>query len=141
MDLRRARNAFETAAPWISVLGIILVVIWLHSVDRKAASAKAHAATGEAIRIAEKHAASHTRVEQCLASIPTLRKVNRFVHGVQTLHLVLARNARQTLLSTTRSDPLYRARLESYQRIRATVPAVSVIHFTIPTRRQCLARR
>lgn len=86
---------------------------------------------------AARQAADHAKVSQCVQSIPQLRKINRFAEGVKAFHVIVARNARAIVESTPRSDPQYAVRVANYRRILATIPAVSGVHFHIPTVSEC----
>jgi hypothetical protein len=126
---------------WVGIayFGLVVTVVWLFFLNQKQSHVSAKQARDEAVRIAESDAAAKSQRAQCVASIPTLTKINSFVHGVQTLHSVLAQNSKAVLDATPKDDPDYRVRKANWLRVKGTLTAVSGIHFPVPTKKQCLS--
>lgn len=114
---------------------------WLKSVSETSAQAKAKAAKIEAVREAEQRAAANARVQQCLASIKSLRRINAFVDAVREFHEAAAENSYANLAATPKGTREYRLRRRNYRRIKQTIPAVRAVTFPVPTRADCERRR
>lgn len=126
---------------WVGVayFGLALTVVWLFFLNQSQSRVQAHQARDEAVRTAEADSAAVAQRTQCLASIPSLGRINRFVAGVKDLHSVLERNSHAVFLATPKDDPAYAVRKANWLRVKSTVSKVSGVHFPVPTVKQCKA--
>ena len=127
---------------WVGIayFGLAVVVVWLFFLNQSTSKTQARQARDEAVRVAEIDSAQTAQRQQCLASIPTLRRINGFVAGVSDLHMALEENAKAVLDATPKTDRQHRVRLDNWLRIKRTVNEVSGVHFPVPTLKQCHAR-
>lgn len=132
---RRAR-AYELTSHWsfwvgIAYFGLALTVTWLYFVNSRTLQQ-------QAIRTAELRATKSAAVERCLTSRPQLRRVSRFVKGVNEFALVIVQNSGRTLEQTPVSDPEYAIRKANLRRlIIARENIGSVKGFHVPSVREC----
>jgi hypothetical protein len=94
----------------------------------------------EASDRAARHAALRAQYVQCINSIPTFTKVNRFVEGVQLLHRVLVENAKQVHSVTPPGTATYLAQAINLRRLEVSVRDVSGVRFRVPTPADCRAQ-
>ncbi len=120
---------------------IIATVGGLYFVNGRTSRTLASQAAVAAAATAERQAGIQADYRACLVSIPQLTKVNRFVHGVQALHLTLLTNALATHAATAPGSALYRQQIVNIARLRRTVTAVSGVAFPVPTKASCEKRR
>lgn len=128
---------------WMTIAYIVLafMLFALYFVSARSSQALANTARDEAIHQSEIDAARKGAVQQCLASRPTLMRINGFVRSVQLLHEIIAENSLRLAKVTPKSDPSYQARLRNYQRIKSTLKPIELVHFPIPSKKECRARR
>lgn len=86
---------------------------------------------------AARHATAKAQYAQCIMSIPFLKKFNRFVHGVATVHRILVKNARRTHAATPPGSPAYRAQTENIRRLRGAREDVTGFVAPVPTKESC----
>lgn len=124
----RTRHILNGDRIWILIayfwLAAVVVALYFHQTE---------ISKQEAARQAETQA----KIAQCIQSIPSLRKIDRFVHGVREFHVIVALNSKAIVDSTPKTDPQYTVRVANYRRIRNTVADVSGVKFTVPTVAQC----
>ena len=121
------------------ILGILVAV--LVGVNNRANRAASEAAREQAVRIADRNANASASYRQCVGSIPVLRKIDRFIRGVQLVHDTLYRNALAVHASTKPGTPVYRSQAENLERLRRADLAARGVEIPIPTKAKCLARR
>jgi dTDP-4-amino-4,6-dideoxygalactose transaminase len=128
----------------IAYIGLAMLVVALFVVNARTARANARVAKEAAIHQAETSASAKAtalgkrlKVSQCIAGRPQLAKIDRFTDGVSELAHILYENTSEVLAATVPTDSQYQVRLQNTRRIARTVPAVSGIHFHVPTIAEC----
>lgn len=133
----RVREQLDDWRPWmvLAIAGLVFAITWLYFVNsrtvREVATRKATAS-----------ATASTNYEQCIRSIPGLKKINTFLEGENDLVDVLVQNSLANLGSTLQDDPQYKTRQANLGRLlaaRAKIAAVDAL--PVPTPNQCLIRR
>jgi len=143
---RSLRGLFSDLRVWILIayVGLAALVVGLYVVNTRTARANTRVAKEAAVRQAERLASAKAgtlarklKEAQCLQSRPQLRKINAFAAGVEELARILYANSQELVSATPPSDGQYQVRLRNSRRIARTVPAVSGIHFHVPTTAEC----
>lgn len=132
----KTRRILSNDRFWIGVayFGLVAVFLWLYVQNTRI--------TRESqIRAATIVASAETQYQACIASIPTLRKINLFVTGVEELHRTLYQNALAAHLAQPKGSAVYRAQIANLRRLRDSVRLVAGVHFTVPTVASCSAIR
>lgn len=118
------------------------------SANRHAATAAADAAAARAIaegernaRHAEKRAGVEATFQACKRSIPTFKKVNRFVNDTAGGWHDLLLNAIANHEVTPRSNPQFVAQIGNIKRLRERVASAHAVVFQAPTEKKCRDRR
>lgn len=139
--LNRLRPTLDSFNFWVCVclFGIIALVVAVFFLNQRTTDNIRRTAADEAIHATEINSSAKNHYQECVGSIPELRKINRFVRGVQELHIAQERNALAVLKVTDRHDPLYMARYQSYLRFKAAADKVKGVRFTVPTKASCKA--
>jgi hypothetical protein len=137
------RDAMSSWQFWMGVayFGLVLVVGALYFQNGRILDAQRRAEQAQTIRIAEVHSRASSQFTQCVASIPTLVRVNEFTAGVQELAGVLVENAEANHAATPPASPVYATQEKSLRRLKNSVELVSGIRFPVPTRQACIALR
>lgn len=144
---RWLRRFLEPSKPWniLFVTAGILVLVWTLTIYRaqardEAANTARTAANAEAIQTS------------CIQSIPTLNKINVFVMsvggiavGLNDIAKVLVTNGQATLDHTPKTSAIYKTRKANLVRTRAAkaeslaaASASKKLHFTVPTKADCM---
>lgn len=141
--LNQWRPTLDSFNFWIGVayLGLAAVVVVLFILNQRSSDNIRRTAADEAAHSAEIVSAARSRYQQCVGSIPELAKINRFIRGVQLLHIAQEQNALAVLKVTPRHDPTYMARYQSYLRFKAAADKVKGVHFDVATVAECRALR
>jgi hypothetical protein len=92
-------------------------------------------------RRADITANAESQYQQCVKSIPTLVRVNRFLHAVEDVHLTLLQNSRRTHAVTPPGSPIYKAQIKNIQKLKQDTEAVRHVRFPVPTMAKCKALR
>lgn len=128
----------------IAYIGLAALVVALFAVNARTSRANAVVAREAAIHQAEASATKKAealgrklKVAQCVEGRPQLKKINTFAVGVSELARILYENTSEVLAATAPTDSQYQVRLQNTRRIARTVPAVSGIHFHVPTIAEC----
>lgn len=74
---------------------------------------------------------------QCVKSIPQLRRINRFLHGVQIEHETLLQNSILAHKAQPRGTRLWHTQVGNIRRLRIANEAVQGITFPIPSLHRC----
>lgn len=137
------RKRVDSLGFWVVVayFGLALVVVALFFINQKTSANIKRTAADEAAHSSEIIANARARYGDCVASIPELEKINRFVRGVQALHIAQELNSREALRATEPTDPLYPVRVASYRRFKEAADLVAGVRFSVPTRSTCAALR
>jgi hypothetical protein len=140
---RRAREILSAWQFWsgVAYFCIMLVVVALYYQNGRVISALRNSSRAETLRVAAIQADAASSYRQCVASIPTLREANRFIHGVQELHAVLVENTEAAHQLTPPGSPLYEAQKKSIARLRASQRLVDGLRFPVSTRSSCVVER
>lgn len=135
---QRAQHLLSSWRVWNGIAYFMLVAVVVLSLIGYERSQKAlHKANSLATQHeVETAAARRARVETCIASIPTLNRVNNFVSGVRVVVLVLIANSQEVLAATPKSDPTYDARTKGLERLLNVIPQTG-IRFPVPTKASC----
>ncbi len=139
----RVRDWLDDWKVWVSVsyIGLAALVVGLYFVNSRTSETLAKQAAAAAGVAAEKQAGIQADYRACLVSIPQLTQVNRFVRGVQDLHVALLQNATASHRATPPGSALYRQQIVNIARLRRNVTAVLGVSFPVPTRASCEKRR
>lgn len=135
-----ARKYLSDWRTWIGIayFGLVAVVVALGVYNSRLNDNIRETARISAARDAEIRMNTVTRRQQCLQSIPSLKKINMFLEGVRNAHEVLLINAKAALDQTSPSDRLYRLRKESLERLKKASADVEIPAFPVPTKKKCL---
>ncbi len=139
----RLRDWLDDWRVWVAVayFGLAALVVSLYFVNSRTSRTLAiQAATAAQVRV-EKTAQVNADYRACIVSIPQLKRVNQFVHGVQELHLTLLENSVANHKATPPGSALYRQQVVNIARLRRTVHSVSGVSFPVPTLKDCETQR
>lgn len=135
----RLRPSLDSWHFWVAVayfgLVVMTVVVWANY------SRVSKEERRTAIVAAERGADIAAQYQQCIKSIPLLRKFNRFVAGVQLEHATLLRNAVATHRATPPGSDVYRAQVGNIIRLREANDAVTGLALPVVTVHQCQLAR
>lgn len=143
-----------SATTWLTIgliaLGVAFAISLVsnrHSAEH-AAHAAADAAAAKAIaegersaRLAEKRAGIEATFQACTRSIPTFKKVNRFVRDTAGGWNDLLLNAIANHAATSPDNPQFQAQIGNIQRLRDRVASARAVVFPAPTAKECRERR
>lgn len=137
--MSRLRPTLDTFNFWIGVayFGLVAVVVALYFINNTTSRYIARTAADEAKHAAEISSNAQNRYQECLGSIPELTKINRFVGGVQELHVAQEHAALNLLKITPKGGPMYRVRYENYLRFKSAADKVKGVQFHVPTVHDC----
>lgn len=133
------RRNMDNVWLWIVVAYIALaaVTIWLAVVNSNTAKTAAQ----NAQVIATQQAAAQASYNDCVRSIPYLRRISRHVAGVNELAALLVQNSQATIAATPPDDPLAQVRRRNLRRLaRAQAKVASAKRVLVPTVAQCHRR-
>lgn len=138
-------NLRERLSEWrfwmvVAYVGLGTVLLSLVVVNARTSRATERVAGDEAIHQAEIENNRKLAIQQCLDSIPQLKKINEFALAEKAIADVLLANSIAVVKATPTDDPSYQIRLHNLQRLRPTVPAIEAIQFPVPTEKQCRSR-
>jgi hypothetical protein len=139
-DVRRFLDNWKL---WVGVayFGLVAMIVSLYFVNARTTRAVALQAAAAARTNTEHRLNAQSDYHACVVSIPALRKINRFVNGVQVLHQALLLNAVKAHEATPPGSALYRQQVANIARLSRSVDAVSGVAFPGPTVAECRARR
>lgn len=139
---------------WLTVGLVALGIAFGVSLDSNrhaaehAATAAADAAAAKAIaegernaRLAEKRAGIEATFQACKRSIPTFKKVNRFVNDTAGGWHDLLLNAIANHEATPPDNPQFHAQIGNIARLRRRVASAQAVVFPAPTEQKCRERR
>lgn len=127
--LHATRRFLSRPTPWVViayvvlfVVGILGVVVYTRQINDRAA---------RATRL-------QTRYEQCIASRPLARKVNRFIRGVETVGGVIFLNSVQMHAVTPPGSAAYRQQEINLDRLRRALHDQHAVKaLPVPTHASC----
>jgi hypothetical protein len=122
---------FWVGIAYFGLVGVT-VALWINfsRVDRQAQA-----------RHADIVANADSQYTQCVTSIPTLERINRFIAGVEETNAILLRNSLASHDATPPGTPLYQAQIANISRFRDALQSAKGVRFPIPTLKSCLALR
>lgn len=115
---------------WMVLWGFALVGAIIFSLITYSSAQGDHAA---------RLALERSQYQQCVQFMPTLRRVNRFFHGVEDLHRILVTNAKAMHEATPPGSPVYEAQIVNLHRLERTVHEVSGVQLHVPSIAECRA--
>jgi hypothetical protein len=127
----RVRDVLNSWRFWVVIAyGILFVVLVLGGVTYGRESSDR----------AARRAAANASYQQCLASIPIFRKINRFIDGTRNVGAVLLLNSEQMHQITTPGTLVYKSQARNIRRLRRALrDQRAVLQFPVPTPAECLA--
>lgn len=140
---RQMRPTLDTFNFWVGVayFGLVAVVIALFFVNQATQKTVTRQAQVAAAHTAEIAATAKSRYQQCVTSIPTLNRINRFFAGVRIVNETLLENSAAALAVTAKSDPQYRTRVKNFHRLQRAAASAQIPKFPVPTPAKCRALR
>lgn len=126
----------------IAYVGLAIAVVWLFILNGDTTRTAAANARDEAVRIAEVQTSAETSYNQCVGSIPTLRKLSTYLEGQNEIAAVIVTNSAANLAITLKTDPMYATRKGNLERLRDAKAKVGAItSLPVPTVKDCKARK
>lgn len=139
----KARRLLDNWQFWMilayAVLAVVVVALWVNF----GRESRDQARTAEVVarRHADVVANAEAQYEQCVKSIPSLTKINRFLRGVQDEHRTLLKNALAAHAAQPKNTALWHTQLTNIERLRRAFSEVRGVRFPIPTKKSCSTLR
>lgn len=137
------RRILDTWQFWIGVayFGLVCVVVALWIGFSRVSTDQARTERIQAARHADIVANADAQYQQCVKSIPTLRRVDGFLEGVREVHHILLVNSEASHQATPPGSALYQTQKRNIERLRDAFKKVNGVKFPIPTHSSCVALR